>query len=98
MHGHLIKKPTPICNISCSGEKIKQVKSFKYLGCTITQTAKSDAEIKKRIAMAKETFRKMKMIFTNRNIAINTKSNTLKAYVWSVLLYGCECWTLNKDT
>ena len=22
----------------------------------------------------------------------------LKTYVWSVLVYGCECWTLNKDT
>ena len=92
------KANTPLCNISCNGEKIKQVKSFKYLGYTITQNAKSDAEIKKRIAMAKETFRKMKTIFTNRNITFNTKINTLKAYVWSVLLYGCECWTLNKDT
>ena len=48
--------------------------------------------------MAKETFRKMKTIFTNRNITINTKIDTLKEYVWSVFLYGCECWTLNKDT
>ena len=71
------KANTQICNISCNGENIKQVKSFKYLGYTITQNAKSDAEIKKRIAM--ETFRKMKTIFTNRNITINTKINTLKA-------------------
>ena len=21
----------------------------------------------------------------------------LKAYIWSILLYGCECWTLTKD-
>ena len=21
----------------------------------------------------------------------------MKTYVWSVLLYGCECWTLNKE-
>ena len=92
------KANTPICNIYCNGEKIKKEKSFKYLRYTITQNAKSDAEIKKTIVMAKETFRKMKTIFTNRNITINTKINTLKAYVWSLLLYGCECWTLNKDT
>ena len=47
--------------------------------------------------MAKETFRKMKTIFTNRNITINIKVNTLKAYVLSVLLYGCESWTLNRQ-
>ena len=23
--------------------------------------------------------------------------NTLKAYVWSILLYGCECWALTKE-
>ena len=74
------------------------MKNFKYLGYTITQNAKSIIEIKKRIAMSKDTFNKMKSIFTNRNITINTKINTLKAYVWSILLYGCECWTLNKDT
>ena len=39
----------------------------------------------------------MKHIFTNRNISFKTKMNTLKAYVWSILLYGCECWTLTKD-
>ena len=79
------ERQPPICSVSCNDEKIKYVKSFKYLGYTITQNAKSDAEIKQQIALAKETFGKMKTIFTHRNITINTKINTLKAYVWSVL-------------
>ena len=33
------KANTPIRNISCNGEKIKQVKNFKYLGYTITHNA-----------------------------------------------------------
>ena len=61
MHSHL-KKPTHqlAMYLYCNGEKITQVKSFKYLGYTIAPNAKSDAEIKKRIVMVKETFRKMK--------------------------------------
>ena len=51
----------------------------------------------KKIASSKDTFTKMKSIFTNRNIKVYTKINTLKAYIWSILLYGCECWTLTKD-
>ena len=47
--------------------------------------------------MAKDTFQKMKSIFTNRNIKMNTKIRVMKTYVWSVLLYGCECWTINKE-
>ena len=85
------------CNLSCKGETIKQVTNFKYLGCTITPDAKCDTEIKKRMAISKDTFSKMKAVFTNRNISLNTKLNTLKAYVWSVLMYGCECWTLTSD-
>ena len=68
------------------------------LGFTITPDARCDTEIKKIIALSKDTFTKMKCILTNRNIKVDTKINTLKAYIiWSILLYGCECWTLTKD-
>ena len=86
----------PVCNILCKGERIKQVDTFKYLGFTITPDARCDTEIKK-IALSKDTFTKMKSIFTNRNIKVYAKINNLKAYIWSILLYGCECWTLTKD-
>ena len=92
------KKPdVPTCNLTCKCEQIKQVKTFKYLGCTITPGGKCDTEIKNRIAMSKDTFTKMKLVIANRNTSLSTKLNTLKAYVWSVLLYGCDCWTLTKD-
>ena len=79
------------------GERIKQVDTFKYLGFTITSDARCETEIKKTIALSKDTFTKMKSIFTNRNIKVYTKIDTLKAYIWSILLYGCECWTLTED-
>ena len=87
----------PVCDILCKGERIKQVDTFKYLGFKITPDARCDREIKKGIALSKGTFTKMKSIFTNRNMKVYTKINTLKAYIWSILLYGCECWTLTKD-
>ena len=79
----------PVCNINCKGERIKQVCTFKYLGFNITPDGRCDTEIKKRIAMAKDTYTKMKSIFNNRNIGLGTKINTMKAYVWSILLYEC---------
>ena len=92
------KSVIPRCNITCKGENIKQVDTFKYLGCTITPDARSEFEIKKRIGMSKSTFNNMKSIFANKSIHLTTKIKTLKAYIWSILLYGCECWTLTKDT
>ena len=47
--------------------------------------------------MSKTAFNNMKCIFKNKNIHLITKIRTLKAYIWSILLYGCECWTLTKD-
>ena len=88
----------PKCNIFSKGEQIKQVKKFKYLGHLITSDGKCVNEITKRIAISKDAFQKMKSVLTNRNITMTTKLRVLKAYVWAVLLYGCECWTLNKET
>ena len=82
-----------VCNILCKGERTKQVDTFKYLGFTITPDARCQTEIKKKLTLSKDTFTKMKSIFTNRNIKVYTKIITLKAYIWSILLYGCECGT-----
>ena len=71
-------------------ERMKQVDTFKYLGFTITPDARCDTEIKKRIALFKDTFTKMKSIFTNRNIKVslqNQHSETLQMVhpsVWIV--------------
>ena len=90
------KQVNPTCNLTSKGEKIKQVYKFKYLGYIITSDGRCDTEIKRRIAMAKDSFSKLSPIFKNRNISITTKFRLLKAYVWSVLLYGCESWTISE--
>src|SRR5437870_13554664 len=43
-------------NITINGAKIEQVKSFKYLGHTMTDDERCDNEINSRIAQAKEAF------------------------------------------
>ncbi|GFN74726.1 endonuclease-reverse transcriptase [Plakobranchus ocellatus] len=85
------------CNLVSKGEQIKQVTKFKYLGYLITSSGRCTSEISKRIAMAKDTFRKMKPLLAIRNISMTTKIRVIKTYVWSVLLCGSECWTINKE-
>ena len=91
------RSSNPRCNLVSKGERIKQVTKFKYLGYLITSDGRCATEIRKRIAMAKDAFQKMKSILANRNITMTTKIRILKTYIWSVLLYGCECWTINKE-
>ncbi|GFO10328.1 endonuclease-reverse transcriptase [Plakobranchus ocellatus] len=84
------------CKISRKGDNIKQTYQFKYLGFLIISDAKYDTKIKKRIATAKNTFNKMSPILKDRDISMKTNMRTLKSCVWSVLLYGCECWTISN--
>ena len=86
----------PRCSLQIRGENITQVEKFNYLGSWITTDGKSDTEIKARIAQAKQAFSKMENILKTSKISMRTRLRILKAYVWSVLLYGAEIWTLNK--
>ena len=91
------KHINPECSVNIRGDLIKQVQKFKYLGYIITSDGRCSTEIKRRIAIAKDSFTKMKSIFRNHDISMATKFRVLKAYVWSVLLYGCECWTITEE-
>ena len=57
-----------------------------------------DMEIKCRIEMARAAFNKMRNLFCNDNINLKLRQRMIKCYVWSVLLYGCETWTLKVNT
>ena len=87
----------PICNLKINGMPIKQVNNFGYLGSDITSDAKCDHEIKKRVGIAKKTFNDMSHVFKRPQINMSSKLRLLKTYVWSVLLYGCETWTISRQ-
>lgn len=80
--------------IEIDGEKYEEVSSYKYLGTEILKDARCEGEILKRIAIAKRAFWKHKEIM-RRNISRNTKLRILKTYIFSILTYGCESWTLS---
>ena len=46
--------------------------------------------------MAKGRFEKMYKLFESKQISVKLKLRMINCYVYSILLYGCETWTLNK--
>ena len=56
----------------------------------ITADGTTEKEIRRRIALAKHAFNKLRNILTNRKLSLKIKIRILKTYVWSVLLYGVE--------
>jgi hypothetical protein len=86
---------TPKCKIEVHGNILKQVDSFIYLGANFSSDGRCEAEIRRRIGIAKATFNTMKNVLTSRTISMVVKLRVLKCYVWATLLYGCETWTVS---
>jgi len=83
-------------HIMINGSRKEQVKSFKYLGSTMTEDGRCETDIKVRIALPKEAFSKSGELLT-RSFRKEVKKKMVKTLVWSTLLYGSETWTLRKE-
>ena len=83
--------------VKIEGKQLNAVKTFKYLGSTVSCDGSLDVEITARIAKATAAFGRLtKRLWTNRNIRLDTKIGVYRAAVVTSLLFGCEAWTLKK--
>ena len=49
-------------------------------------------------AQAKASFQNMKSILTNKRLSIEVRKRVLQCYIEPILLYGCESWSMTKQT
>ena len=82
--------------IKVDGEYLEQVSHYKYLGSKIDENCSSLAEVRVRIGMARAVFWDCKE-FLRRDMLIDLKIRLLDCYIKSVVSYGCETWTFNKE-
>ena len=84
--------------IHMNGQQLEEVDAFKYLGSTLTKDGRSSTEIKTRIGIATSAMTKLNKIWRSKDISFKTKLKLYKALIVSILLYGCESWTLTAET
>ncbi|KAI8502174.1 hypothetical protein Bbelb_197620 [Branchiostoma belcheri] len=84
--------------IRMNGEELETVDSFTYLGGTLTRDGTSKVEVYRRIALATAAMARLTRIWKSKNISFAVKYKLYKSLVVSILLYGCETWTLLTDT
>jgi len=84
------------CAISINASVLQQVSQYKYFGSWITDDGRCELDIKSRIGMAKDTFWKHKELLRGK-INLKVKKRILDCYIFPVLKYSCESWTLNND-
>lgn len=88
------KNRTPVGNLLLNQTPIEHVDKFTYLGTIVHNEWNMTTEIRSRIEKARANFIKMKHIFTSKDISQPLKIRLIKCYVFPVLLYGVEAWTL----
>ena len=91
------KAQAPVCSVALNSVQLEQIDHFKYLGSWIPSDGRSDMDIRCRIGQAKQAFIDMKNVLCARSLGLGVRKRLLKCYIWSVLLYGCESWTINKN-
>lgn len=90
------KTQQPPRQLTLNNQLIHQVDSYVYLGTLASSKWEQATEIRSRIEKARATFNSMKNLFTNSSISLPLKIRLIKCYVFPVLLYGAEAWTLTE--
>ena len=83
----------PITSWQIDGETVAD---FIFLGFKITADGDCSHEIKRRLLLGRKVMTKLDSIFKSRDIALSTKVRLVKAMVFTVVMYGCESWTVKK--
>ena len=77
----------------------KQWKQWETIlgGSKITVDGDYSHEIKRCLLLGRKVMTNLDSILKSRDIALPTKSHLVKAMVFPVVMYGCECWIIKKS-
>ena len=89
--------PETICQLN--GNPIDNVKTFIYLGSCIKydEPSTGNTEIELRIDCAENALYQFSSKFFNQKIAIKTRVQIMNSIVRSIMVYGCQTWSLTKQ-
>ena len=86
----------PITSWEIDGETVETVPDFILGGSKITADGDCSHEIKRRLLLGRNVMTNLDSIFKSRVITLATKVHLVKTMVFSVVMYGCESWTVKK--
>ena len=90
----MVSGPLPSWQID--GETMETLTDFIFGGSKITADGDCSHEIKRRLLLGREVMTNLDSILKSRDTTLSTKVRLVKALVFPVVMYGCECWAINK--
>ena len=91
-----IMASSPITSWEIGGETVETVADFILGGSKITVDGDCSHEIKRCLFLGRKVMTNLDSILKSRDITLPTKVCLVKAMVFPVIMYGCECWTVKK--
>ena len=86
----------PITSWQIDGETVETVSDFILGGSKITADGDCSHEIKRCFLLGRKVMTNLDSILKSRDISLPTKVHLIKAMNFSVVMYGCESWTVKK--
>ena len=86
----------PITSWQMDGETTETVTDLILGGSKITADGDCSHEIKRRLLLGRKAMTNLDSILKRRDITLLTKFCLIKAMIFTVVMYGCEIWTVKK--
>ena len=86
----------PITSWEIERDIVETVSEFILGGSKFIADGDCSHEIKRRLLLGRKVMTNLDSIFKSRDITLPTKVRLVKATVFTVVMYGCEGWTVKK--
>ena len=83
----------PITSWQIDGETVED---FIFWGSKITADGDCSHEIKRCLLLGRKVMTNLDSMLKSRDITQSAKVRLVKAMVFTVVMYGCESWTIKK--
>ena len=87
---------SPITSRQIDGEKVETTTDFIFLGSKIFADGDCSHKIKRYLFFGRITMTNLDSVLKSRDITLLTKIYIFKVMVFTVVIYGCERWTIKK--
>ena len=91
-----IMESSPITSWQINGKTVEAVSDFIFMASKITADGDCSHEIKRCLPPERKVMTNLDSIVKSRDITFPAKVHLVKAMVFPVVIYGCECWSVQK--
>ena len=86
----------PTTSWKIEGEKVEAVTDFLFVGSKITLDSDCNHEIKRHLLLGRKAMTNLDSILKSSSLSLPAKVCLVKAMVFPVVMYGCDCLTIKK--